>query len=114
MTVFEDKIFVAKKIKEYRKYAGFTQSELAEKIGLGEKQICKIETGISVPSLFTFLKLVDILNIDITEFGLNSPKGNPKRLELEKFLYSLNDKEVDFYINSIKDIKTNYEKYFKK
>lgn len=115
MTVFEDKLFVAKKIKEYRKYAGFTQSELAEKIGLGEKQICKIETGMSVPSLFTFLKIIEVLNIDLSEFGVRTDeKHNQKRKELEKLIYSFNEKEIDFYLNSIKNIQSNYEKFLKK
>jgi hypothetical protein len=37
-----------------------------------------------------------------------------KSNELEKLIYSFNEKEIDFYLNSIKSVRSNYEKFFKK
>lgn len=114
MAVFEEKNFIAKKIREYRKYAGLTQSELAEKIGVGEKQICKIETGANIPSLVTFFKIIEVLNIDISEFGVQAKfQNNSKREKFANLIYSLNDKELDFYINSISFLKSQYENFLK-
>ena len=56
-----DKKFIADKIKEFRKKAGLTQTELAQKIGIGEKQISKIENYTNLPSLTTFFKIIDYL-----------------------------------------------------
>lgn len=111
MSVFTDKKFIADKIREYRKIAGLTQIELAEKIGVGEKQICKIENYTNLPSLISFLKIIDALKIDIKEFGINSQNNyRPKRENLEKLIYSLSDDEIDFYIDTINYIKTSLTK----
>lgn len=103
---FTDKEFIANKIREYRKKAGLTQTELAEKIGLGEKQISKVENYTNMPSLPSFLKIIEELKIDISEFGISTtPNNNPRRKELEKLLYSLSDSELEFYLETIKFMK---------
>ena len=77
-----DKKFIADKIKEFRKKAGLTQTELAQKIGIGEKQISKIENYTNLPSLTTFFKIIDYLKIDISEFKINTiPLVNKNRLD---------------------------------
>lgn len=104
---FTDKKFIADKIKEYRKKAGLTQTELAEKIGLGEKQISKVENYTNLPSLPSFLKIIEELKIDISEFGVyTKPANKPLRKELEKLLYSLTDNEIEFYIQTVNFIKS--------
>ena len=55
--IFEDKNFIAKKIRIARKNKGLTQAELAEKIGISAKQLSRIEMASYTPSLFTFLKI---------------------------------------------------------
>ena len=40
--IFDDKYFIGRKIKSFRKKRGLTQAELAEKIDLSEKHISKI------------------------------------------------------------------------
>ncbi|MGN0030726.1 MAG: helix-turn-helix domain-containing protein [Candidatus Gastranaerophilaceae bacterium] len=55
-------------IKKFRKHAGFTQFELAELVGIDDKQIGKIERGIHYPSVPTFLKILKVLQIDIYKF----------------------------------------------
>lgn len=39
--IFDDKYFIGRKIKSFRKKRGLTQAELAEKIDLSEKHISK-------------------------------------------------------------------------
>ena len=48
-----------------------TQEELAEKIGISAKQLSRIEMATYIPSLPTFLKIVNELNLDLKEFGIN-------------------------------------------
>lgn len=55
-------------IKYYRKNSGLTQFELAEMVGIDDKQIGKIERGVHYPSVPTFLKLIKILQISIDKF----------------------------------------------
>lgn len=101
-----DKKFIADKIKEFRKKAGLTQTELAQKIGIGEKQISKIENYTNLPSLTTFFKIIDYLKIDISEFQINTiPLVNKNRLELEKFIYSSTEDELEFLVGVVKNLK---------
>ena len=50
------------KIKRAREVMKMTQYELAEKIGISEKHLSKIETGKNYPALDTFLKILLLHN----------------------------------------------------
>ena len=103
---FCDKKFIGNKFKEYRKKAKMTQEELAEKIDIAEKHYGKLERGVFMPSLETFFKLVEILNIPLAQFGLNSEKiSDLKREELLKEIYLANDIEVELITNFIHSLK---------
>lgn len=104
--VFCDKDFLGKKFKEYRKKAKMTQEELAEKIDIAEKHYGKLERGVFMPSLETFFKLVEILNIPISQFGLNSEKiPNEKKENILREIYLANDEEIEFISNFINSLK---------
>ncbi|MBQ8459180.1 helix-turn-helix transcriptional regulator [bacterium] len=96
--IFDDKKYIAKKIKEYRKKLGVTQAELAEKIDIGTKQISRIEVGDFYPSLNTFFKIVETLNIDLNEFITNTPnEKNKTRKKLINIIYNASEEELHFY-----------------
>lgn len=108
--VFDDREYIAKKIRMARKKARLTQEELAEKIGITAKQISRIEIGTYSPSLATFLKIVNILSIDITEFGINTEFDNNKnevRDKLIKLIYNATDSEIEFYYSILNTITQN-------
>ena len=42
---FDDKAFIGKTVKSYRKKLGLTQSELAEMVDLSDQHISRIESG---------------------------------------------------------------------
>ena len=105
---FDDKDFIAKKIKLARKQAKLTQEELAEKIGISAKQLSRIEVGTYIPSLPTFLKIIQELNIDLKEFGISyRNKTSSVRDEFLKFIYKTSDKELEFYLNCLKTMDNN-------
>jgi len=98
MLSFEDKEFIAKKIKLARKNANLTQAELAEKIGISAKQLSRIELGSFVPSLITFLKIANALNLTLEDFEIITLKTqNKTRDNLIKIINSSNDKELILY-----------------
>lgn len=109
--VYADKEFIAKKIKYYRKKANLTQAELAEKIDVSSKQMSRIEVGAYIPSLPTFLKIIDTLKIDLSEFGINSKKTDKKRDEFIKLIYGMTDSELKFSFEILKNILKNLESY---
>lgn len=103
-----DKIFIGKKIKEARKQKKLSQAELAEKINLSDKHIGRIEAGKYIPNFLNFIKIMEVLNIDFDDFGLNLSKVNDKnRKELLEIIYSANEKEINLYLKLIKTLREN-------
>ena len=76
MILETDKKIIGNKFKEYRKSKQLTQFELAEKVGLNEKQISRIEAGLNYPTYLTFVKLLDVLDVNILDFVQSAPLTN--------------------------------------
>ena len=102
MMKFDDKHFLAEQIKKYRKKAGLTQAELAEKVDLSVQHISRIESGCYIPSLKSFFMLVSVLNIDLRLFGFDVQSTNNTRMnKLIKSITTATDAELIFYENII-------------
>ena len=103
---FLDKEYIGHKLKEYRKKTPLNQEQIAEMVGIAEKHYGRLERGSCTPTLDTFFKLIKVLNIPLTEFGINiNPINDKSREELVKEIYLSNKNEVDAYLNIIKTIK---------
>lgn len=69
-------LFVAKKIREYRKEAGLTQRELGEKIGVKHNTISSYESGTNEPEQNILFKIADALNISINDLFPKQSSAN--------------------------------------
>lgn len=58
---------IAKNLIYYRKRAGFTQAELAEKINYSDKSVSKWESGGGVPDVYVLMKLSKLYGVSIDE-----------------------------------------------
>lgn len=106
MFLYDDKEFIGKKIKQLRMKAKLSQAELSEKIGMTEKNLSNIERGLQIPALNSFLRLLDVLNVPLSEFGITTKDTeNKSRDELIKEIYLSSTKEIDAYLNIIKTVK---------
>ena len=56
---------IAKNLTFYRKAAGFTQAELAEKINYSDKSISKWESGNGVPDIYTLMQLAELFGVTV-------------------------------------------------
>lgn len=93
---------IAKVIKNKRQESNLTQIELAEKIGISEKHMSKIETGKNYPALDTFLKILDTLNLTLGDFGLQKIDNDyPKKVLLQKIINTSSKKQLDAYAEVI-------------
>lgn len=54
-------------LRELRKEKGFTQDELAEKMGVSRKTVSRWETGNNLPDISLLVKLADLYDIDVRE-----------------------------------------------
>ena len=106
--MFNDKEFIAKKIRLARKNAKLTQEELSEKIGISAKQLSRIEMATYIPSLPTFFKVVNALKIDLREFGLEENiSTSPVQEKFLKLVYSITENEQEYYYKILKTMIDN-------
>ena len=100
--IYSDKNFIGKTIQTIRKRANIKQSELAEKVGISEKHLSKIETGKNLPSLDNFLKMAEVLHFSLEDFGIKSQvHNNEYKQTLLKIAYSASDYEAKSYCDII-------------
>ena len=65
---------IANNLLFYRKKAGYTQLELAEKLNYSDKLISKWERAEGVPDIYTLCKLAELFRINVNSLINDSPK----------------------------------------
>lgn len=64
---------LAQKLTAYRKRAGMTQAELAEKLNYSDKSVSKWERGDGMPDLLVLCKLADLYDVPLDAFLREGP-----------------------------------------
>ncbi len=81
---------IAKNLTYYRKTAGFTQAELAEKINYSDKSVSKWESGNGVPDIYTLIQLAELYGVTIdTLLGDGAPVRVQKKTKSMRVLIML-------------------------
>lgn len=70
---------IAKNLTYYRKAAGLTQAELAEKISYSDKSVSKWEQGNGVPDIYILLQLAELYGVSVNDIVGNGVPTPPKR-----------------------------------
>ena len=102
-----DKSAIGKIIKKLRKEKGFTQEQFAEKINLSTNYLSKVERGMNTPIVETFLKMAEILDYTVEDFGINQTHKetiDKEKEELLKLILSSSLKDIYVYTKFIKTI----------
>lgn len=58
---------IAKNLAYYRKNAGLTQSEVAEKINYSDKSVSKWESGNGVPDIYVLIQLASLFDVTVND-----------------------------------------------
>lgn len=105
--IYDDKRFIGQVIRNARKRAGLTQNQLAEAIGMSEKNLGNIENGRQFPQVNNFLHLIAFLNIPLSDFGVNNIiQDDHSKNELAKLLLTTSSKQIDIYKKIFELIKS--------
>lgn len=56
-----------KKMKALREAAGMTQTELGEKVLVGQTMIARVEAGVKEPSLSLLVRIAEALGVETAE-----------------------------------------------
>ncbi len=70
---------LAEKITAYRKRAGMTQAELAEKLNYSDKSVSKWERGDGMPDLLVLCQLADLYDVPLDAFLREGPLARPQK-----------------------------------
>ena len=100
-----DKEYIGKKLKEYRKKAKMTQETVSNRIDIDEKHYGKLERGLFTPSLESFFKLINVLNIPLEEFDVVEKQENNLKNSLIKEINLANDNEIEVFFEILKAVK---------
>ena len=92
-----------KRIKELRKDKGFTQEQIAERIGIEPPNISKLEKGTHFPLPENIEKIASALNVEIKDL-FDFEHFNSKEILVKKiyeYIDNADDKEIEFLYKTI-------------
>ena len=93
-----DKMSIGKIIKNLRVNKNLTQEELSEKIDISKNYLSKVERGISLLNVESFLKMAEVLEFSLEDFGVKtSNKTDKTKNELLNRILAMSDKEIIAY-----------------
>lgn len=98
-----------KRIKELRKSIGYTQEEVAEKIGIEPTNLSKMENGLHFPQSEKLEKLANVFNTNIMDlFDFEHFREKEVLIkEINDYLNSTSCKNIEIVYKFIKSLK-NY------
>lgn len=90
------KKFLGKRIREYRLKHNLTQFQLAEKLGIDDKHLSRIELGKNMPQASTISGLAEVFKIEIKDlFEFSHLKTTDEiKTELDEIIKNLNDEQI--------------------
>lgn len=113
MTV--DYLDIGKRIRSARIAKGITQEQLAERIGAGTTHVSHIETGNTIPSLKTFIAILNALEISSDEVlcGNTNNSAYVFENELNQIVKDCSTEEMRVITETISGLKTALRKNYK-
>ncbi len=84
---------VGRRIREYREKAGYSQEDVAEKIGLSVTGVSNIERGRNYPKMDVFIKIANVLGVsaDLLLYDVIDASQTAKESELSQMLQNVTD-----------------------
>lgn len=102
-----------KKLKNYRAKCGWSQKECSEKIGISTRYLADIERGDKIPTLETFILILNTLTAsadDVLQDSLSvgyQPKSNDLLKELESVEITKRKQVLEIFDSVITSLKDN-------
>ena len=95
-----------KRIKELRKKSSYTQEQIAELLGIYQKQVGNIETGTTFTTMSNLEKLSEIFGVEVKDLFDFSHNNSREELlnEINSLLNSVSDEKLGLIYRLIKDV----------
>lgn len=109
-----DYLDIGKRIRAVRLARGITQEQLAEMVSAGTTHISHIETGNTIPSLKTFLAIVNALDVSADELLCGNMKKSTAVFqdELAAVLSDCNAAELRVISETVHTLKSALRKAY--
>lgn len=106
---------IGQKIRKFRKAQGFSQEELAEKIGISVTHMSHIETGNTKLSLPVFVDIANALDVQTDDLlnDRNVISGSKAKNELTLILENCTTEELCLITDITKTTLSSLKKYIK-
>lgn len=93
---------ISRRIRQLRQEQHWTQAELAEKLGIHQKQISAYERGVNIPSTDILIKLAEVFDVTLDYLAFEA-QGQPAKLNIQdrellrrfELVDTLSEKEKD-------------------
>jgi transcriptional regulator with XRE-family HTH domain len=73
---------LGKTIARRRKFAGFTQDEVAERLDIGKEALSRLERGIAGASVYRLFELADMFECGVETFLIEGSRRTTEQVEL--------------------------------
>lgn len=98
------------RLKEARLKQGYTQEQIAEKIGIAKSTFTGYEKGNSEPNMLTVSKIMDILHIDANFLYQDEMGSNyPMKVSYDEYQHIKKYRELDSHGRKMVDFTLNEE-----
>jgi len=97
---------IGQAIREGRDRRGLTREQLAEIVGMSDRNLAEIENYGQHPRLQNFFELVTMFNISVDEYfyPASKPEASSKRRRVDDLLNGLSDKELTIVESTLQGI----------
>ncbi|AIB38766.1 helix-turn-helix domain-containing protein [Pseudomonas simiae] len=93
---------VGRAIARQRMRAGLTQEEVAERLGVGNEAVSRIERGIVIPNIIRLFDFASIFGCEATELlSESSPLPDDQASRLSQLLVTLNQSDRQLLVEVI-------------
>ena len=94
---------LGQRIAEQRKSIGWTQDQLAERLGVDAETISRFERGVTVPALVTLDRLAEILKTRVADLlSVASVCPSDQAIQISAWLECLSSDDGEFVVTQIK------------
>lgn len=111
-----DYLDIGSRIRAERTKQNISQEKLAEMVGVGTTHISHIETGNTIPSIKTFVAIINALNISSDELLRNhiSKAKHVLEGEMAEMIKDCTDDESRIIADTVKTLKTSLRRNIRK
>lgn len=98
-------------IRSKRKIRGLTQQEVAHMVGLCSQHYSRIERGEFMPSLQTFFRLADVLDIDLGGLRVSDKNISSTMYEIMSLLEGFSNTQQKAVLSFLKTMRAEVNAY---